>query len=320
MKKNLQVTLIFLTLAITACFPKPTPQPATNTEAPIKKTLAAMTEENKTLPSPTPSPSSVPSENSQALAQLKGKLVIDNRNYLLLLGMGPGSDPNLNYQFTENYQFPHERIKQDFRLLDAKGKEIQFEEMDPLELNLLKEEPLGSGIFDPRVFRFSLGDANGPITLEAVNLIKSVNLENPSGEKIDLKFDKDFPSSKQQWDIKQTVGTIPNGPFTIKYYNHIGFNKTKQCHENIKTYFRGTFYLEAPGFEAIQFDQVVPAERKSEFPGCGGGSSDHRCDEFGNCLTSDVDLLLTDNNQYELQISGYRQIIHGPWQVKFDLP
>jgi hypothetical protein len=313
--------LILSVLILTACGPT---QPPIKATLPPEKTEKAV--ETPVVPESKPSPvlTITPTLETQndplALSTLKGKLVKDNQDYILLLGMGPSSNPMLNYQFTESYHYPHDRIKEDFRLIDSKGKIINFEEMDPFESNLYNENPLGEEINDPRIFRFPRADISGPITLEAVNLIKGVSLDSPLPEKIELKFDNGFPTGKSQWDIQQAVQIIPESPFKIKYFNPIGFNKTQNCGENIKTYFRGYLYLEAPGFEYIQFRQAVPPDRKSEFPSCGGGSADHTCPDYSNCLTSDLDLVTTSDNIYELQISSYSQIIHGPWQVQFDLP
>jgi hypothetical protein len=313
--------LILSVLILTACGPTQPPVKATIPPEKTEKALETpVVPESKPSPVLTVTPTLETENNPLALSMLKGKLVKDNQDYILLLGMGPSSNPILNYQFTESYHYPHNRIKEDFRLIDSKGKIIIFEEMDPFESNLYNENPLGEGINDPRIFRFSRADISGPITLEAVNLIKGVSLASPLTEKIELKFDTGFPTEKTQWDIQQPVQILPEVPFKIKYFNPIGFNKTQNCGENIKTYFRGTLYLEAPDFEYIQFTQNVPLERKSEFASCGGGSADHTCTDYSNCLTSDLNLITTSDNIYELQIIAYSQIIHGPWQVQFDLP
>ncbi|HEX7556061.1 MAG TPA: hypothetical protein VF338_05510 [Leptolinea sp.] len=313
--------LILSVLILTACRPT---QPLPQVTVPPEKTEKAV--ETPVIPVSTSAPvmSVTPTQeiqnDPQALSLLKGKLVKNNQDYLLLLGMGPSSDPTLNYQFTESYHYPHERIKEDFRLIDSKGNVINFEEMDPSENNLYNEYPLGDDIYDPRIFRFPQANISGPITLEAVNLIKRISPASPLPAKTALKFNNGFPTGKPQWEIQQTVQIIPDSPFTIKYLNSLGFNKTQSCGENIKTYISGTLYLEAPEYEDIQFAQSVPPERKSEFPSCGGGSADHTCPDYSNCLTSDLGLVTTSDNQYELQISAYSQIIHGPWQVQFDLP
>jgi hypothetical protein len=320
MLKITQRMCIILVLFLSACVSKPTAQAAASLGSIPKITNTQPAVQNTSAPVLTAIPTLPAQSGDQPLSQLKGKLVKDKQTFLLLLGMGPITNPELNYQFTESYHFPHDRIKQDFRLVDSKGKTLDFEEIDPYEINVLNEEPLGPGIFDPRVFRFSQVDVSGPITLEVVNLVKGVTLASPLPEKIKLNFDSGFPMEKQRWDIQQTVQIIADAPFTIKYFNPIGFNKTPWCNENIKTFFRGTFYLEAPGYEYIQFDQAVPPERKSEFPLCGGGSGDHICSDYANCLISDTNLITTSDNQYELQISAYTQVIHGPWQVQFDLP
>jgi hypothetical protein len=312
---------ILSVLLLAACRPaQPLLQATTPPEKTEKAVETPVIPESKPAPALSVTPTQDIQNDPQALSLLKGKLVKINENYLLLLGMGPSSDPMLNYQFTEGYHYPHERIKEDFRLIDSKGNIINFVEMDPGDSNLLNENLLDADIYDPRIFRFPQANISGPITLEAVNLIKGVSPAFPLPEKIVLKFDNGFPIGKPQWEIQQTVQIIPGSPFKIKYYNPLGFNQSQSCGENIKTYFRGTLYMEAPEFEYIQFVQTVPPERKSEFPSCGGGSADHTCTDYSNCLTSDLDLITTSDNQYELQISAYSQIIHGPWQVKFDLP
>jgi hypothetical protein len=320
MLKTTQKMLIIFVLFLSACTPAPAPRAVVTTmpEPEPTDTQPAAPHAPTAVLTAVPTPAAQIDE--QPLAALKGKLVKDRDTFLLLLGIGPVTNPERNYQFTEGYHFPHDHINQDFRLIDSKGDVLDFEEMDPFESNLFNEEPLGPGISDPRVFRFSLTGASGPLTLEVVNMVKGVTLVTPLPEKIKLKFDAGFPLGKQKWDIEQPVQIIPGAPFTIKYYQPIGFNTTRWCNEDIKTYFRGTFYLDAPDYEYIQFTQSVPPERKSEFPLCGGGSGDHICSDYAACVISDTDMITMADPQYELQISAYTRVIHGPWRVQFDLP
>lgn len=320
MLKITSKSFLIFALFLAACTADPTVQATASPEAapPTAGTLPVLQDQPTAVFTATPTAAA--EADDPPLAQLKGKLVKDGQSYLLLLGMGPVTNPERNYQFMEGYQFPHERIKEDFRLIDSQGKVLDFEEIDPYEINLFNEEPLGQGILDPRVFRFSQADVSGPITLEVVNLAKNVTLATPLPEIIPLKFDAGFPMEKQQWDIQQTVQIIPEAPFTIEYFQPIGFHETQWCNENLDTFFTGVFHLEAPGYEYIQFTQAVPPERESEFPLCGGGGGDYVCSDYANCLTSDAGLITTDDNQYDLQISAYTQVIHGPWQVQFDIP
>lgn len=320
MLKNINITLLTVCLLITACSPQQS-SPSTATPSPAAESIK--TSNGEVIP-PAPAlnatPTSVPQEIEQPLSKLKGRLVKENQDYILLLGIGPVTNPESNYQFTESYQYPHERIKQDFKLMDADGKDIPFEELDPNEFNLTYEEPLENGVTDPRVFRFAQANLKGPVTLEVVNMVKSVTLAEPLPEKIELDFDAGFPMSKQQWEIQKTVEIIPGAPFTIKYYQPIGFNDKPLCNEGVKNFFKGIFYLEAPGYEYLGFKQMVPPERENEFSSCGGGGGDTICSDYENCLVADTDMITTNDSRYVLQVNAYNQIIHGPWKVSFDLP
>ncbi|HEX2979330.1 MAG TPA: hypothetical protein VHO48_03595 [Anaerolineaceae bacterium] len=280
-----------------------------------------------------PSPTSLPTEVVEAptdtpaaldgpLAALKGKMVNDEEGYLLLLGFVNSPNAEINYQFPESYQFPHEHIKDDLRILDSSGAALEFEEIDPGELNLYVENPLGEGIIDPRAFRLVQKEIQGPLTLEMVNLIQGVNVTEPANLSFDLQFDAGFPLGENQWNIDQTIDVIPEHPFTMKYFDATVFNDYNQGKYTgpQSTFFNGSYYLEAAGFEGITFGQIVPENRLAEMP-MGGGGYEQACAEvFANCVMSDAGLLKTEDNVYQLQITAYRLIIQGPWQVQFDLP
>ncbi|MHC1771839.1 MAG: hypothetical protein AB9907_08905 [Flexilinea sp.] len=256
------------------------------------------------------------------LSSLKWKMVKNEEGYLLLIGFVNAPHAEVYYQFPESYQFPHEHAKDDFRILDGNGSALEFEEVDPGELNLYMENPLGEGIFDPRAFRILQEEVQSPLILEIVNLIQGVNLPDQSDLSFTIQFDASFPLEKNKWDIDQTIDLIPDHPFTMKYFDATVFNDYNQGEYNgpQNTFFYGTYYLEGVGFEGITINQIVPAERRAEWPD-GWGGSEQACTEiFMNCIMSDAGLLNTKDNIYKLQITAYRLIIRGPWQVQFDLP
>lgn len=256
------------------------------------------------------------------LLWLKGKIVEDEQGYLLLLGFINTPNAVNNYQFPESFQFPHEHIQEDFRILDVNGAGLEFEEIDPGELNLYVDKPLGEDIFDPRAFRILQKEVQGPLTLEMVNLIQVVNLINQSGLSFTIQFADNFPLGENIWSIEQIVDLIPDQPFSMKYFDATVFNDENlgQYSGPKATFLFGTYYLEAAGFEGITINQIVPADRQEEFPMGWGGSIDACTELFKNCIRSDAGLLKTEDNAYELQITAYRRIIQGPWQVQFDLP
>ncbi|MEM5774536.1 MAG: hypothetical protein AAGU05_05995 [Anaerolineaceae bacterium] len=263
-----------------------------------------------------------PAQMEDPLALLRGKMVKDDEGYLLLLGFVNTPNAETYFQFPESYQFPHERIKEDLRILDANGAQVDFSEVDPGDLNLYAENPLGEGIIDPRAIRLLSKDIQGPLTLELVNLIKGVNLTNQPNLSFAIQFQADFPLGKNQWDINHTVDLIPEHPFTIKYFDATVLNDYNQGAFSgpQNTFFPGAWYLDAAGFEGISFGQIVPDERQAELP-MGGGGYEQACAElFANCVMSDAGLLKTDDNVYQLQITAYRLMVHGPWQLQFDLP
>lgn len=302
------------------------------TQAPVEKVqedvqLAKLTE--STISSPTELPTEgietteVMSEIiDDPLFSLRGKIVKDEEGYLLLLGFENTPNALNNYQFPESYQFPHEHVQDDFRILDINGADLGFEEIDPGDLNLYVENPLGEGISDPRAFRILQKEIQGPVTLEMVTLIQVVNLTEQSGLSFKVQFADNFPQEQNIWNIEQTIDLIPEYPFMMKYFDATVFNDENlgQYSGPKGTYLFGTYYLEASGFEGITFNQIIPAERQEELPMGGGGSIDACTDMFTNCIRSDAGLLITEDNVYELQITAYRMIIHGPWQVQFDLP
>lgn len=255
------------------------------------------------------------------LSTLKGKIVKDEEGILLLFGFVYTPNVAINFQFTESYQFPHEHVKDDFLILDGNGAALEFEEVDPDELNLYIEKPLGEGILDPRAFRILQKEVQGPLTLEMVNLIQEVNLSEQPGLSFTMQFDADFPSGKNKWVVDQTIDLIPDQPFILKYFDATNFNDYNQGKYGgpQNTFFNGTYYLESAGFEGITFSQIVPAERQGEWPMGGGGSEEVCTEMFTNCIMSDAGLLKTEDNVYKLQITAYRLIVHGPWQVQFDL-
>jgi hypothetical protein len=257
------------------------------------------------------------------LSTLKGKMVKDEQGMLLLL-LGFVNTPNaaINFQFPESYQFPHEHVKDDFRILDSNGVVLEFEEVDPGDLNLYIENPLGEGILDPRVFRIIQKEVQGPLTLEMVNLIQVVNLTEQSGLSFSVIFSDDFPLGQNLWNVDQTIDLIPDHLFMMKYFDATVFNDENkgQYSGPQGTFLFGTYYLEAAGFEGITFNQIVPADRKGELPMGWGGSIDACTEMFTNCIRSDAGLLKTEDNLYELQITAYRLIVQGPWQAQFDMP
>ncbi len=256
------------------------------------------------------------------LASLKGKMVKDENGYLLLLGFVNTPNAEVTFQFPESYQFPHEHIKDDLRILDVNGAQVEYEEVDPGELNLYVENPLGEGIIDPRAFRITQAEITGPLTLEMVNLIQGVNLTGQPASSFSIQFDAAFPAGQNQWDINQAVDLIPDHPFTMKYFDATVFNDYNQGKFSgpQNTFFNGSYYLEAPGFEGITFRQIVPDERQAEWPMGGGGYEEVCAGLFANCIMSDAGLLKTEDNAYTLEIIAYRLIVQGPWQVQFDLP
>ena len=267
-------------------------------------------------------PEVTPAPVDDPLSSLKGIIVEDEEGILLLLGFVNTPNAAINFQFPESYQFPHEHVQDDLRILDGNGAALEFEEVDPGELNLYIENPLGEGIFDPRALRILQKEVQGPLTLEMVNLIQAVNLAEQSGFSLTVEFDADFPLGKNKWDVDQAIDLIPDHPFTMKYFDATVFNDYNQGEYSgpQNTFLFGTYYLEAAGFEGITFSQIVPAERQEEWP-MGGGGAEQACPEiFANCIMSDAGLLKTGDNIYKLQITAYRLILHGPWQAKFDLP
>jgi hypothetical protein len=288
---------------------------------------------NQQTESVIPSQTVIPTERIEApvvtpaliddpLSSLKGKMVKDEEGYVLLLGFVNTPNAAINFQFPESYQFPHEHVKDDFRIMDGNGAALEFEEVDLGEMNLYVENPLGKGIFDPRVFRILQKEVQGPLTLEMVNLIKVVNLTEQSGLSFTTQFDAGFPQGKNKWDINQTIDLIPDHPFMFKYFDATTFNDHNQGKFGgpQNSFFSGSFYLEAAGFEGISFSQIVPAERQTEWPN-GGGGSEQACPElFPNCVISDAGLLHNADHTYNLKITAYRLIVHGPWQVQSDLP
>lgn len=267
-------------------------------------------------------PKVMPAPVDDPLSSLKGKIVKDEEGILLLLGFVNTPNAAIYFQFPESYQFPHEHFKDDFRILDVNGADLGFEEIDPGELNLYVENPLGEGIFDPRAFRILQKEVHGPLTLEMVNLTQGVNLTEQSGLSFTIQFADKFPLGENMWNVDQTIDLIPDYPFTMKYFDATVFNDENQGQYigPQGTFLFGTYYLEAAGFEGITFNQIVPADRQEELPMGWGGSIDVCTEMFTNCIRSDAGLLKTEDNVYELQITAYRLIVHGPWQVQFDLP
>lgn len=302
------------------------------TQATVEKTqedgqLAGQVESVTSSPTVLPtegveSPEAMTEPIDDPLLSLKGKIVKDPEGYLVLLGFVNAPNAEINYQFPESYQFPHENIRDDFRILDVNGAELGFEEIDPGDLNLYVENPLGEGIFDPRAFRILQKEIQGPVTLEMVNLIQVVNLTEQPGLSFKIQFADNFPLAQDNWNIDQTIDLNPDHAFTIKYLDSSTFNNENQGQFGGPkgTFLFGTYYLEAAGFEGITFNQIIPAERQEELPMGWGGSVEACSDLFSNCIMSDAGLLKTVDNVYELQISAYRLILQGPWQVQFDLP
>ncbi len=267
-------------------------------------------------------PDVMPELIDDPLSSLRGKMVKDKEGYLLLLGFVNAPNTEINFQFPERYQFPHEHAKVDFRILDVNGTDLEFEEVDPGELNLFVENPLGEGIIDPRAFRILQEKAQGPLTLEMINLIQVVNLAEQSELSFEIQFDDSFPLGKNKWDIDQTIDLIPDHSFTVKYFDATEFNDYSQGKYSgpQSTVFNGTYFLEAAGFEGITLSQIVPASRQKEWP-MGWGGYEEACTElFTDCIMSGVGLLKTEDNVYQLKIMAYDLIVHGPWQVQFDLP
>jgi len=264
----------------------------------------------------------VPELIDDPLLSLKGKIVKDEEGYLLLLGFENNPNALNNYQFPESYQFPHEHVQDDFRILDINGADLDFEEIDPGDLNLYVEKPLGEGISDPRAFRILQKEIQGPLILEMVTLIQVVNLTEQSGLSFKIQFADNFPQGQNIWNIEQTINLIPDHPFMMKNFDATVFNDENlgQYSGPKGTFLFGTYYLEATGFEGITFNQIIPAERQEELPMGWGGSIDVCTEMFTNCIRSDAGLLKTEDNVYDLQVTAYRMIIHGPWQVQFDLP
>jgi hypothetical protein len=155
-----------------------------------------------------------------------------------------------------------------------------------------------------------------------VNLVQEVSLAEQSDMAFIVKFEPGFPVEKDQWTIDQTVELIPEHPFSLKYFDATYFNGYNQGKYDgpQNSFFSGAFYLEADGFEGITIHQIVPEERRAELPEGWGGSEEACSEMFDHCLKSDVGLLKTNDNSYNLQISAYSLIIHGPWQIQFDLP
>lgn len=290
-------------------------QPAEQAESAISSPTVLPTEEIEAT-------AVIPELINDPLLSLKGKIVKDEEGYLLLLGFENNPNTVNNYQFPESYQFPHEHVQDDFRILDVNGADLGFEEIDPGELNLYVEKPLGEEIFDPRAFRILKKEVQGPLTLEMVNLIQVVNLTEQSGLSFTIQFADNFPLGENMWSIDQMVDLIPDQPFTMKYFDATVFNDENlgQYSGPKGTFLFGTYYLEASGFEGITFNQIIPAERQEEFPMGWGGSIEVCTELFTNCIRSDAGLLKTEDNVYDLQVTAYRIIIHGPWQVQFDLP
>jgi hypothetical protein len=321
MLRKIAISLLLIGYVLSAC----TQTPAAN----VQKDIQLIQQVESVIPSPTVIPTKIIKAtdvtlalNDDPLSSLKGKMVKDEEGYLLLIGLV--NDPNaaIGYQFPESYQFPHERVKEDFRILDGNGAALEFEEVDPGDLNLYVENPLGEGIFDPRVFRILQKEVQGPLTLEMVNLIQRVNLMKESGLSFTIQFDASFPLGKNKWDIDQTIDLIPDHPFTMKYFDATILNDYNQGKYSgpQNTFFNGAYYLEAAGFEGITFSQIVSAEKQAEWPNGWGGSEQDCTEMFTNCIMSDAGLLYTENNAYTLQIMTYRLVVHGPWQVQFDLP
>jgi hypothetical protein len=256
------------------------------------------------------------------ISSLKGKIVKDKEGYYLVLGFVYTPDAMINYGFPESYQYPHTHIKEDIRLLDGNGTAVEFNEVDPGELNMYVENPLGEGIIDPRVLHILQSEIVEPLTLEMVNLVQEVNLAEQSDMAFTVLFDAGFPVEKDQWTIDQTVELIPEHPFTLKYFDATYFNDYNQGKYDgpQNSFFSGSFYLEAAGFEGITLTQIVPEERQAELPEGWGGSEEACSEMFDHCVKSDAGLLKTNDNIYNLQISAYSLILHGPWHVQFDLP
>jgi hypothetical protein len=267
-------------------------------------------------------PTATPGPGDNPLSALKGKIVKDEQGYVILLGFTNDPNAHINYQFPESYHFPHDHIKDDFRILDGKGVALEYEEVDPGEMNLYVENPLGKGISDPRVFRIRQNEVQGPLTLDLENLIQTVNQMGQPALSFTIQFEAGFPIGKNKWDVDQPINLIPNHPFIFKYFDATSFNdygKGKFGGPQ-NTFFYGSYYLEAAGFEGINFNQIVPPDRQAEWPE-GGGGSEQACPEiYANCVMSDAGLLYTKENGYQLEITTYSLIVHGPWKVQSDLP
>ena len=320
MLRKIVSTLLLIGFTLSAC----TQTPVVESKKDIQLVQKAEGEVSTQTFIPTESieiPEVTMAQGDNPLSALKGKMVKDEEGILLLLGFVNTPNAVINFRFTESYQFPHEHVKDDFRVLDGNGAALEFEEVDPGELNLYRENPLGEGIMDPRAFRILQKEVQAPLTLEMVNLIQVVNLLEQPGLSFTIQFDADFPLGKNRWDVDQTIDLIPDHPFTLKYFDATVFNDYNQGKYDgpQSTFFYGTYYLEAAGFEGITISQIVPEERKGELP-MGGGGFEEVCTElFTNCIMSDAGLLKTEDNVYELHVTAYRLIVHGPWQVQFDL-
>ncbi len=317
LKKSL-CTLLLATILLSACVQK---NAVDNQEAVqlVLETESAILSETST---PVEDTDATSTAKDDPLSSLKGKMVKDEEGYYLVLGFVYTPNAMINYRFPESYQYPHMHIKDDIRLLDGNGTAVEFDEVDPGELNMYVENPLGEGIIDPRVLRILQSEIVGPLTLEMVNLVQEGNLAEQSDMAFTIQFDEGFPVEKDQWTIDQTVELIPEHPFTLKYFDATYFNDYNQGKYDgpQNSFFSGAFYLEADGFEGITINQIVPEERQAEWPNGWGGSEEACSEMFDHCVMSDAGLLKTNDNSYNLQISAYSLIIHGPWQVQFDLP
>lgn len=324
MLRKIVSPLIFVVFLLSSCAQNPGAKgqevaPIIQPAASVIPSEAVPATEVFTTPVVTPAPSEA--QDADPLSSLKGKMVKDDQGYLLLLGLVNTPNAAINFQFPESFQFPHEHVYDDFRILDGNGAALEFEEVDPSELNLYVEKPLGEGIFDPRAFRILQKEVQGPVTLELVNLIQAVNLMEQPTAPFTIQLDADFPLGKNTWPLDQSIHLIPDHPFTIRYFDASVFNDYyKGAYSGPQnTFFNGTYYLEAAGFEGFTFSQIVPAERQAEWPMGGGGAEETCAEVFADCIMSDAGLLKTADNTYELQITAYRLVIQGPWQVQFDL-
>ncbi len=318
MLKKSVCTLLLATILLSACAQK---NAVDNQKAVqlVLETESAVLSETST---PVEAIDTTSTVKDDPLSSLKGKMVKDEEGYYLVLGFVYTPNIMINYGFPESYQYPHTHIKNDIRLFDGNGADVEFDEVDPGELNIYVENPLGEGIIDPRVLRILKSEIIGPLTLEIVNLVQKVNIAEQSDMAFTIQFDAGFPKEKDQWTIDQTVELIPEHPIKLKYFDATYFNDYNQGKYDgpQNSFFSGAFYLEADGFEGITINQIVPDERQAELPEGWGGSEEACGEMFDHCVKSDAGLLKTDDNNYNLRISAYSLIIHGPWQVQFDLP